>query len=75
MTDQLLADIDKFLAETGMGDFQFGLKAAHNGRFMERLRRGKTPKGKPILVRPETEEAVRAFMEQRRAESVEAAAE
>lgn len=69
MTKQLLKDIEEFLAETGMGEFRFGLLAARNGRLVERLRAGKTPGGKPILVRPETEEAVRAFMEEKRAEA------
>lgn len=69
MTQKLLQDIDVFLAETGMGDFQFGLKSCRQGTLMERLRAGKTPKGKPVYVRPETEEAVRAFMAKRRAEA------
>lgn len=68
MTDTLLADIEAFLAETRMGEYRFGLKAAKNGRLIERLRQGTTPeKGKPVWVRPETERQVRDFMAAERA--------
>lgn len=69
MTEKLLKDIEEFLAETGMGDFNFGFKAVKNGRLMEALRARKTPGGKPVYVRPETEKAVRAFMAKRREEA------
>lgn len=62
MANTLLTEIDAFLAETKMGEYRFGLKAARNGRLMERLRAGATPKGKPVLVRPETEQQIREFM-------------
>lgn len=63
MTDTLLTEIEAFLVETGMGEYRFGLKAARNGRLVERLRQGTTPeKGKPVWVRPETERQVRDFM-------------
>lgn len=55
MNPKLLSDIDKFLAETGMGDFRFGWLATRNGRLLERLRAGRR-------VWPETEAQARAFM-------------
>jgi len=67
MANNLLAEIDRFLAETQMGEARFGLRAASNSRLMERLRAGTTPKGKPVLVRPETEQKIRAFMAAERA--------
>lgn len=73
MEAHLITEIDKFLAETGMGEYRFGLLAAKNGRLVERLRQGTTPKGKPVLVRPETEQQVRAFIAERRAGSSEIA--
>lgn len=55
MTTHLLSEIDAFLAETGMSDYRFGIRAASNGRLLERLReRGR--------VWPETEMKIRAFM-------------
>lgn len=62
MSTKLLSDIDAFLAETGMGEFRFGLLAVNNGRLVERLRAGTTPKGRPVRVWPETEMQIRAFM-------------
>jgi hypothetical protein len=62
MAASLLTDIDAFLNETGMGEYRFGLKAARNGRLVERLRAGVTPGGKPVWLRPETESAIRDFM-------------
>lgn len=62
MSHTLLSDIDKFLAETGMSEYRFGLLAAKNGRLVERLRAQSTPKGRPARVWPETEAQVRAFM-------------
>jgi hypothetical protein len=68
MTDTLLSDIEQFLAETGMGEYRFGLKAARNGRLLERLRQGTTPeRGKPVWIRPETERQIRDFMAAERA--------
>lgn len=67
MANALLTEIDAFLRETGMGEYRFGLKAARNGRLMERLRAGTTPNGKPVLVRPETEQQIREFMAAERA--------
>lgn len=58
---QLLIDIEEFLAETGIGEFKFGILAVNNGRLMERLRKpGK--RGKPGRVWPETEAQIRGFM-------------
>lgn len=62
MRTNLLSDIDAFLADTGMGEYRFGLLAAKNGRLVERLRAGTTPKGKPVRIWPETEMQIRAFM-------------
>jgi hypothetical protein len=69
MQADLLSEIDEFLAETGMGESRFGLLAARNSRLMERLRQGVTPKGKPVLVRPETERQIREFIAIRRRSS------
>lgn len=62
MRQNLLSEIDGFLADTGMGEYRFGLLAARNGRLVERLRTGVTPKGKPVRIWPETEMQIRAFM-------------
>lgn len=62
MRNTLLPDIEHFLSETGMGEYRFGLLAAKNGRLVERLRAGTTPKGKPVRIWPETEMQIRAFM-------------
>jgi hypothetical protein len=59
MSVHLIVEIDAFLAESRIGEHRFGILAAKNGRLVERLRSG----GR---VWPETEERVRAFMEQRR---------
>ncbi len=72
MRTSLLTDIEAFLAATGMGDYRFGMLAAKNGRLMERLRAGETPKGKPVLLRPETERQVRDFMRANRPKRVAA---
>jgi hypothetical protein len=40
MTNELLAEIDRFLAETGMGPTTFGVKAVKNSHLVERLRQG-----------------------------------
>lgn len=62
MSTNLLSEIEAFLAETGLGDYRFGILAVNNGRLVERLRAGITPKGKPARIWPDTEIAVRAFM-------------
>lgn len=73
MSHTLISDIDAFLRETGMGEYRFGYLAARNGRLVERLRAGATPKtGKPVLVRPETEHQIRDFMAVERAKRVAA---
>lgn len=51
----LLADIDTFLAETGMGEKYFGKVSAGNSEVVPRLRKG----GR---IWPETEAKIRAFM-------------
>lgn len=65
MKSTLLSDIDKFLTETGMGDFRFGLLSSRNGRLMERLRAGRR-------VWPETEQQIRDFMAEHRKPEVAA---
>jgi len=67
MSDVLLTEIEKFLSDTGMGEYRFGLRAARNGRLIERLRAGTTPTGKPVWIRPETVEQIREFMRAERA--------
>lgn len=59
MSVNLIDEIDKFLAEFGIGEHRFGFLAANNGRLVERLRAG----GR---VWPETEERIRNFMNERR---------
>lgn len=67
MKSQLLTDIEKFLAETGMSEYRFGYLAARNGRLVERLRQGTTPKrGKLVTIHPDTEKKIRGFMAERR---------
>lgn len=51
----LLRQIEKFLRETGMPWTRFGRLAAHDPRFVEDLRNGRTP-------RPETEARIVRFM-------------
>jgi len=68
MANSILTEIEAFLAETGMKPYLFGYKACRNGRLVERLRAGVTPEqGKPVLLRPETEKAIRKFMRDERA--------
>jgi hypothetical protein len=55
MGNKLLSDIDEYLAATGWSDYTFGLRAAHNGRLVGRLRSG----GR---VWPETEAMIRDFI-------------
>jgi len=59
MTDTshtLLAEIDAFLAATGMGESYFGKRAVGNSELVARLRRKRR-------VWPETAEKVRGFMQ------------
>jgi len=51
----LVADIDAFLRESGMGESYFGKRACGNSEVVKRLRDG----GR---VWPETEEKIRTFM-------------
>lgn len=61
MQNPLLKEVSEFLAETGMGEYRFGLLSVSNGRLLEQLR--KTRKnGQPSRVWPETETKIRAFM-------------
>ncbi len=53
--NDLLADIEAFLAETGMGPSYFGKQAAGNSEVVARLREGRR-------VWPETETKLRAYM-------------
>lgn len=69
MQSPLLKDILEFLAETGMGEYRFGLLSVSNGRLVEQLR--KTRKnGAPSRVWPETENKIRTFMADERARRV-----
>lgn len=61
MRTPLLDDITDFLAETGMGEFRFGLQAVSNGRLLDQLRKPRK-NGQPSRVWPETETRIRAFM-------------
>jgi hypothetical protein len=54
-THDLLAEIEGFLADTGMGPSYFGKLASGNSEVVARLRNGKR-------VWPETEAKLRAFM-------------
>lgn len=51
----LIRKIEKFLSETGMTWTRFGRLAAHDPRFVEDLRNGRTP-------RPATEQRVERFI-------------
>lgn len=52
----LLDEIERFLADTGMGASYFGKRAAKNSELVPRLRAGRR-------VWPETANAVRRFMQ------------
>lgn len=68
MHSSLLSEIDKFLGETGMSDYQFGISSVSNGRLVERLRAGRR-------VWPDTETRILSFMRvQRQARHKEGAA-
>ncbi|MBK8467809.1 MAG: hypothetical protein IPL32_18515 [Chloracidobacterium sp.] len=60
LKDTLLADIEAFLASTGMKHTAFGSQALKDPAFVTRLREGKD-------VRTDTIERVRSFMEGYRA--------
>lgn len=62
MHDDLLSEIETFLTDAHIGEHRFGMLAAKNGRLVERLRAGTTPTGKSVLIRPETEQAIRQFI-------------
>jgi hypothetical protein len=51
----LLRQVEKFLRETGMPWTKFGRLAAHDPRFVEDLRNGRTP-------RPQTEVRITRFI-------------
>jgi hypothetical protein len=59
MHKPLLAEIDRFIGETGMSEYQFGISAVSNGRLVERLRAGRR-------VWPETEAKILSFIRVRR---------
>lgn len=61
-TKALLAEIEKFLARTGMRASTFGHKTTKDGKTVDRLRRGKT-------VTLETAAAIRRFMAHYRPET------
>lgn len=56
----LLAEIEAFLAETGMGESYFGKRATGNSELVSRLRMNRR-------VWPETADKALAFMKERRA--------
>ena len=56
MNGNLLNEIDAFQSLTGKSDYRIGIEAVKNGRLVERLRSG----GR---VWPETEAAVRDYLE------------
>lgn len=72
MHEKILSDIEAFLSETGMAEYRFGFDAAKNGRLVERLRAGVTPKGKPARIWPDTEKQIRRFMASERAKRIAA---
>ena len=53
--EMLIFKIERFLSETGMPWTKFGRMAAHDPRFVQDLRNGRTP-------RPQTETRVEHFM-------------
>lgn len=58
----LIAEIEAFLAETGMGETYFGKRAANDSGLVARIRAGTTPTGKTVFVRPEVQASIRKFM-------------
>ena len=63
MSDKLLSEIHDFLATTKMGRSYFGKAACGNSELVERLESGRR-------VWPDTEEKVRAFIAERRANRI-----
>lgn len=61
MTNNLLADVENFMAETGLSEHRVGILLARNGRLIERLR---DPKRR---IWPETAAAIRAALREQRA--------
>lgn len=59
LKEALLADIEAFLASTGMKHTTFGYKVMNDPAFVSRLREGRD-------VRTDTIDRVRAFMEEAR---------
>jgi hypothetical protein len=59
MANDLLPDIEKFMAEAQLGPHRFGILAANNGRLVDRLREGRR-------IWPDTEIQVRKFMREYR---------
>ena len=41
--DRFLADIDAFLARTGLAESAFGRRAVHDGSFISDIRKGRSP--------------------------------
>ena len=58
-TEPVLADIERFLVETGMGESYFGRRATGNSELVRRLRKGKT-------ITTRTEKAIRGFISSER---------
>ena len=65
MHQSLLSQIDEFLAETGMSAYRFGIRAAKNGRLVERLKDQRR-------IWPDTEAKVRSFIRSERAKRASA---
>jgi len=61
MQKTLLAEINEFLAETGMGKFRFGVLSVNNGRLLERLESTEA-RGVPSRLWPTNERKIRDFM-------------
>ncbi len=57
--DTLLAEIERFLAEVGMGDSYFGRLSVNDGKLMKRLRAGRD-------VETKTADKILNFMRQER---------
>ncbi len=58
--DGLFAEIERFLADTGMSDAYFGRLAVNDGKLMKRLRAGRA-------VETKTADKIIGFMRQERA--------
>ena len=59
MSQSLLAEIEAFMAETGLSAHRAGILAANNGRLVDRLREGRR-------VWPDTEKAIRTALRRER---------